>query len=110
MRQMFRYIDYRQIHKRLDMKEVVPFDVGGYFARVGLVADRAAGKQDILYSLTLWDYSNKIPVIWPLSNIGSKGPYKMGARNWALKINQIVPHRIKHKISYRNGLIFVHIS
>ena len=55
MRQMFRYIDYRQIHKRLDMKEVVPFDVGGYFARVGLVADRAAGKQEILYSLTLYD-------------------------------------------------------
>ena len=53
MRQMFQCIDYRQIHKRLDMEEVGPFDVGGYFVHVGLVADRAAGKQEILYSLTL---------------------------------------------------------
>ena len=55
MRQMFQCIDYKQIHIRLDMEQVVPFDVGGYFVRVGLVADRVVGKQEILYSLTLHD-------------------------------------------------------
>ena len=52
MLQMFRCIGYRQIHKQLDMEEVEPFDAVGYFVRVGSVADRVAGKQDILYSLT----------------------------------------------------------
>ena len=56
MLQMFRCIGYRQIHKQLDMEEVEPFDADGYFVRVGLVVDRVAGKQDILYSLTKRDF------------------------------------------------------
>lgn len=58
IRLTFRYIDYRQIHKQLDMAEVEPFDVDGRFGHVDSVVHQVADRQGIENNLPDGDFKN----------------------------------------------------